>query len=61
MHSVSFDASPLWADTLSAFTHPANENGRVSLESLRERLPFDYTVEQAGTLAFYVPAASPAF
>ncbi len=60
VHSVSFDASPLWADTLSAFTHPANENGRVSLESLRERLPFDYTVEQAGTLAFYVPAASPA-
>ena len=59
-HSVSFDGNAIWSDTVEAFTHPANETARLSLDALRERVPFDYTVAEDGTIAFYVPSASPA-
>lgn len=60
VHAVSFDTHALWDEAVAAFTHPANENARVSLESLRERVPFDYLIEEDGTVAFYVPGAGPA-
>jgi hypothetical protein len=56
---VTFDASPMWDHTIASFTHPAGETGRLTLHGLAERVPFEYTVRQDGTLHFYVPAASP--
>jgi hypothetical protein len=49
----------MWSDTITAFTHPRGQNARVSLDALRERVPFDYVVEEDGNVAFYVAAASP--
>ena len=59
LHAVSFDGSGLWAETISSFTLPANANGREALEDLRERVPFDYVVSEAGAVSFYVPTAAP--
>jgi hypothetical protein len=60
VHACTFDAAALWSDTITTFTHPANENARVSLEALRERVPFDYYVTEVGAVAFYLPGAAPA-
>lgn len=60
VHVVTFDATPMWSDTITAFTHPRGQNARVSLDALRERVPFDYVVGESGSVRFYVSAAGPA-
>ena len=60
VHTVTFDATASWTNTVPSFTHPVGENAVSSLKSLGQRVPFEYVPQEDGSLYFYVPAASPA-
>jgi hypothetical protein len=60
VHSVTFDATASWTDTVTAYTHAIGENAIFSLRSLATRVPFEYVPQEDGSLHFYVPTASPA-
>ena len=59
VHSVSFDATASWTETISAFTHAVAENAESSLRSLADRVPFEFVPQEDGSLYFYVPSAGP--
>jgi len=59
-HLFTFDASTIWASTLTTFTFSQSQKALDAIESLRDNSSFEVTVKEDGTLAWYVPAAGPA-
>jgi hypothetical protein len=59
IHSVDFDASAVWADTLPLFSINPGVNGLQALRSLAQRAGFRVRAQEDGTLYCFVPAASP--
>jgi len=60
VHTVTFDASALWATTLSNFTVIGGATGFVAVRALQDRVPFDIAVQADGSFYAFVPAAAPA-
>ncbi|MCC6190787.1 MAG: hypothetical protein IT318_17315 [Anaerolineales bacterium] len=60
VHAASFDAHSLWSGTVATYSVFGNTSGLAALRSLQRLAPFDFTVQEDGSIDFYIPDVGPA-
>lgn len=60
VHTVTFDAATVWADTIAVFSINIGTSGLAALRSLSSRANFDVIVQEDGSIKCFVATAAPA-